>query len=125
MGNCLVSPSQIPPTGADACSSLCPISSNDIYVVLGQAFQILKQQDRTFMCKKKELYCLYKKYRCLIDPIFPSYYLFVKDCYGNPLLLFIGTIGRFAVDVVLYKDIFDWIILDTGSCRRKYKDREG
>lgn len=49
-------------------------------------------------------------------------YSFEKDEHGNEFFLFIGTIGQYAIDLVLYTELNgNWIVLSDGSCIRNCK----
>lgn len=95
------------------------VKSEEIHEVLNSLYVIITS-NKPFHERRKELRCIYQKVKPLINIYLPHIYQFVKDCYGYEYFIFIGTIGYYAVDVVLYFDLKDWISLNTGSTIRSY-----
>uniref|UniRef100_A0A6C0BKM1 Uncharacterized protein n=1 Tax=viral metagenome TaxID=1070528 RepID=A0A6C0BKM1_9ZZZZ len=103
----------------DVCDVVCPITAEDVHKVILQAFDILTDCKACFEEKQKALYCLEKTYRCLIDINYPYTFKYYRDCLIGEFFFFIATVkGGFAVDFVAYKDIDQWVVLNTGSCVR-------
>lgn len=99
---------------------VCNITPEDIHKVLLEGYNIVTECHRDFACRKKDLYCLWARYRCLFNPYFPQVFKFFRDPLGFEYLILIGTVGNFAIDVVLYWDNFGWIVLNEGVCFRRY-----
>ncbi|SHO33625.1 Hypothetical protein BQ3484_557 [Cedratvirus A11] len=98
----------------------CPITAEDIHRVLAQVYGVVTDCKKSFEERKKLLCCYQDKYKCFINPFFPHYVQFKKDCYGYEYLILIATVKKFAIDVVLYWDLQDWIVLNSGTCYRHY-----
>lgn len=103
------------------CRDTCPVTAEDIHRVLLEAYDILTDCSLCFDDKKEKLYCLDKKFRCYIDTNRPYTFKYYKDCYDFEYLVYIASVGDYAIDLVVYKDLGDWINLDTGSCVRNVK----
>ena len=98
----------------------CPITAEDIHRVLGQVYGVVTDCKKSFEERKKILCCLQDKYKCFINPFFPHYVQFKKDCYDYEYFILIATVKKFAIDVVLYWDLQDWVVLNSGTCYRHY-----
>lgn len=97
------------------------ITPEDIHKVLLEGYNIITDRaHRQFECREKDVFCLWRRYRCLFNPYFPQFFKFVKDPLGFEYLILIATVGEFAIDVVLYWDNFGWIVLNEGVCHRRY-----
>jgi hypothetical protein len=95
------------------------VKSEEIHEILNSAYVILTS-DKPFEKRKKELKCIYRLIQPLINVYLPHMFQFIKDCYGYEYFIFIGTIGYYAIDIVLYWDLKDWTSLNTGSSIRTY-----
>ena len=101
-------------------SSACPITAEDIHKFLSEAYVILTDCQMCFEERKEKIACLEKKHRCFVNINYPYKFSFTRDCFGYEYLIYIATIADFAIDMVVYNDLYGWIVLNTGTCVRKY-----
>lgn len=94
------------------------ISCQEILQIVLQAYTIASDPGQEFLCKEKELQCLYKKYQCLFDEYEALFYQFVRNSYGYQLLMIIGKIQDYWVNLVAYETSVGWKVLSGSPSRR-------
>jgi hypothetical protein len=104
----------------DGIYSYIDIRAEQIHKELNEVYVIITTPNCTFEERYEKVKRYYKKYRFLINPYFPHMFNFVRDCYGIEYFIFIATIGMYAIDIVMYWDLKDWIVLNTGCQYRVY-----
>lgn len=97
------------------------VKSEDIHKVLLSVFTKLTNTKQPFELRKGLLTRTYEKHKSCINPLFPHLFQFTKTCFEYEFFVFVGTIGSFAIDMVVYYDLFDWIVLNDRTNFRSYK----
>ena len=97
-----------------------PVQPEDIHKIILKGYEIITNRNSTFGTREKRINKLYSKYSCLINPLYPHFYNFIRNSFNYEFFVFIGTIGNYAIDVVLYFDLLGWIVLNDRSCFRNY-----
>ena len=96
------------------------IQPEDIHKVILKGYEIVIDRNLSFSTREKRIAKLYQKYSYLINPLYPHFYNFIRNSFNYEFFVFIGTIGNYAIDVVLYFDLLGWIVLNDRSCFRNY-----
>ena len=99
---------------------LCPIQPETIHAILNKGYSIITNPAEDFKCRKKKILKLIHDYECEINQLYPYHFRYIRDCLGFEYLIFIGTIGPYAIDVVVYWDILGWVVLNEGTNYRRY-----
>lgn len=95
------------------------ITSEQIHAVLNQLYTIVTSK-ASFDQRKMEIEKLHDKYLPLYNHYTPHLFQFVRDCYGIEYFIFIATVGYYAIDMVMYYDLKEWVVLNTGMPFRTY-----
>ena len=101
------------------------IKSEDIHKILLSVYSKLTNTKNDFETRKEILQHMYNKYQKYINPIFPCIYQFTKTCFEYEMFVFIGTIGTYAIDMIVYYDLFDWIVLSNRTNFRSHSSVGG
>lgn len=97
------------------------VKPEQIHKILLSLFSKLTNTKNSFDDRKNVINKLYQKYKSFINPLFPHVYQFTKTPFEYEFFIFVGTIGSFAIDMVAYYDLFDWIVLNDRTNFRSYQ----
>ena len=97
------------------------LTAEDVLKIVLEAYTLATDPLRDFLCKKKDLFCLYKKYQCLIDNYRPHFFLFKKDAFGYQILILIARVQDFDINLVTYQNLCGWTVLP-GSPVKRWSD---
>ena len=97
------------------------VKPEQIHKILLSIFSKLTNSKNSFDERKTILDRVYQKYKPYVNPLFPHIYQFTKTSFEYEIFVFIGTIGTFAIDMVAYYDLFDWIVLNDRTNFRSYQ----
>jgi len=95
------------------------IKAENIHSKLNELYTIITSK-APFENRKRTVKKIYKDIQPYINIYYPHMFQFIKDCYGTEYFIFIATIGRYAIDMVMYYDMKDWIVLNSGMNYRLY-----
>ena len=79
---------------------------------------IVKNPSCSFEKRKCTLFNFIEGFKTFLSCEAPYRISLTKDTNGFEYFLFIGTIGVYSIDLMLYKDVHGWVLLTDGSCVR-------
>jgi len=109
----------------DPCNLFCPQKFPCSYAqeIVTSLKNIATTPSCSFGRRQCTLYNLIENLKHLFSADAPFISFFMQDSNGFEYLTFIGTIGPYSIDLVMYKDLGgNWILLTDGSCVRTCRD---